>query len=623
MSKKVIAPSSLDGAMSNEVIAPSSLDGAMSKKVIAPSSLDGAMSKKVSAPSSLDGAMSKKVIAPSNEDGAIASEASTPASSIGARGSFARGPAYHPGKVRPIRRASALFVLACAFGALAAACSGADAQLPDQAGDSGGDGAASTGADAAKPTGTACVPGQQVACACPGGGEGAQACMSDGTGYGRCLGCGAPPVDATAPEDATSGGDATVSEDATSNDATPPADANDSGNPGDSSPPADAADATAPEDASDSATPTDASHEGAADGALPDAGAPDASHPDAALPDAGDAGSCTMVSIPAHAQPVYMLFVVDGSGSMMESNKWTAAVGALDATFGQMQSSNDDGLGAGLIVFSDSNDPTQGNGPYPSSVDVPIAFVDSTQQGKLDARVNSAQPSGATPTGGALTGAYGELASFAPASPLIAGGKKVVVLITDGVPTDNCATSGLGTDNYAQNACVVQAGTELKTASPQGPIQTFVIGVGVLTPLDYTQFDPKFLGALAVAGGGSATLGCNPAETTPGAKDFCYFQIDPSGAEAATQAAFQAAIDAIRGQVSSCTVPLAPQGEASPADVNVLLDGTLVPQEPTNGWTYDNPASPREVILHGTSCSTLTSTPGATIEFLVGCPTQK
>ncbi len=49
--------------------------------------------------------------------------------------------------------------------------------------------------------GTACIPGQQIACTCPGGEVGAQACTSNGEGYGTCAGCGVsgplPGLDAT------------------------------------------------------------------------------------------------------------------------------------------------------------------------------------------------------------------------------------------------------------------------------------------------------------------------------------------------------------------------------------------------------------------------------------------
>src|SRR5882672_8243647 len=87
----------------------------------------------------------------------------------------------------------------------------------------------------------------------------------------------------------------------------------------------------------------------------------------------GGAG-CATASSEAKRQPVYLLFVLDGSGSMDQDNKWTAVVPALQSIFAQMASAGDTGVGAGLIVFSDTNDPTTGSGPYPSSADVSIAL---------------------------------------------------------------------------------------------------------------------------------------------------------------------------------------------------------------------------------------------------------
>jgi hypothetical protein len=339
----------------------------------------------------------------------------------------------------------------------------------------------------------------------------------------------------------------------------------------------------------------------------------------------GDSGlnSCATGSAIASREPVYLLFVLDGSGSMSHDNKWVAATGAIDAIFADMQAKGDDGVGAGLIVFSDSNDPTLNTGgAYPTAIDVPIGFVDSTQLGKLTARTASPDsPQSNTPTGRALTGGYGELGSFQPAAPLLPGGKKVLVLLTDGVPTDQlCKTLNHdGTDDYATNGCILLAATELAAKAPNGPVQTFVIGVGPL-PGDFATYDPYWLAALAVAGG-TAPAGCNPKENAAGATDDCYFNVDPSGAASATEQAFETAIDTIRGQVSSCTLQITPTGSGTidPSTVNVVVDGVTVPEDPVNGWTYDNPQDPSSVTLHGTSCAELKSDPHAIVSVILGC----
>jgi hypothetical protein len=339
----------------------------------------------------------------------------------------------------------------------------------------------------------------------------------------------------------------------------------------------------------------------------------------------GASASCAKGEATASREAAYLLFILDGSGSMSSSNKWTAATGAIDAIFGDMKTKADPGIGAGLIVFSDTQDPNLGCGfgacTYPSSRDVGIGFVDQGQLTKLTGRTASpVQPNYKTPTGTALTGGYASLSAYQPTAPLLPGGKKVVVLITDGVPTDTCKTVKQdGTDDYTQNECVKMAATRLAAAAPGGPLQTFVIGVGGL-PGDFKNFDAYFLGALAKAGG-SAPASCNPKENSPGASDYCYFAVDPSGSSTATQQAFEKAINDIRGQVSSCTLAIGATdaGVIDPTKVNVKLNGTTVLKDPVDGWSYDDPAHPTSVTLHGASCATLKNDPNAKVSIELGC----
>jgi von Willebrand factor type A domain len=338
-------------------------------------------------------------------------------------------------------------------------------------------------------------------------------------------------------------------------------------------------------------------------------------------PPLADAGCATGMA-QAKRQPVYLEFVLDASLSMNQQNKWTAVVPALKSIFTQMQAAADTGVGAGIVVFSDSNDSTKGQGPYPSTSDVPIAYVDATHANALSTRI-SGMPANGTPTHAALTGGYTALESFTAQSPLQATGKKVLVLITDGVPSDDCSTL-LTLGQYSSNMCIALAGQELTKAAPQGPIQTFVIGVGQFSSGVAGGIDPGFLGNLAQAGG-TGTPGCNPGETANLAK-VCYFEIDPSAATSAAdlQMKFETALNAIRGQVVSCTFPLQASslGTVDPTHVNVEVNGKTILQDPTNGWTYDNPVTPKEIILHGTACSSAEGTITAKVSIVLGCVTQ-
>ncbi len=339
----------------------------------------------------------------------------------------------------------------------------------------------------------------------------------------------------------------------------------------------------------------------------------------------GDAG-CATATAEAKRQPAYLLFVLDGSGSMKQQNKWTAVVPALEDIFGQMKTAADTGVAAGLIVFSDSNDSTTGSGPYPGSSDISIAFVDAAQQTSLDNRL-SGMPMNSTPTESALTGGYGELEAFQAQAPLQTGGKKVLVLITDGVPTDGCMSTP-GVSDYSTNPCIQLAGQKLAEAAPKGPIETFVIGVGDFGASNsffgVSGIDPSFLGNLAQAGG-TGPAKCNPTEATM-TSDLCYFEIDPSKSTTATQLQmqFETALDAIRGQVISCTFPIQSSGlgQVDPTLVNVEVNGKTILQDATNGWTYDNPTKPTDIILHGSACATATGTITAKVAIVLGCVTQ-
>ena len=329
--------------------------------------------------------------------------------------------------------------------------------------------------------------------------------------------------------------------------------------------------------------------------------------------------ACATGAAQASRSPVYLQFVLDGSGSMNGPGSWVAARDALKDIFTDMKTTADKGLGAGLIVFMDLNDPnlnTNQDPKYPSSADVAVDFVSDAQLQKLIAR--TAPPDmgkSNTPTGLALKGAYDSLTGFKGTSSLAPDGKKVVVLITDGAPTDHtCKSDNKGPNaDYSQNGCVDMAKTEL--ALPGGSIETFVIGVG---PLMITNtYDPYFLGALAVAGG-SAPKGCDPKSTT--ASSLCFFSIDPGGGSDIKQA-FMTAINQIRGSLVSCTLELKPEaGAVIDADkVRVMLNDMPVYNDPVDGWAYDDPTNPTHVTLNGKSCQTLTTQPDAKIEVVLGC----
>jgi len=339
--------------------------------------------------------------------------------------------------------------------------------------------------------------------------------------------------------------------------------------------------------------------------------------------------------------PVYMLFVLDGSRSMYykpgnteTSAKWPAAIGALDAIFDDLAAKNDPAFGAGITGFCDDYDKTCGDttaGPY-SKMDVPIARVDAAQAAALHARIDThrplapGEPGGGTPTYEVLAGQYPVLEAFTPPAGLDPDGRRVLVLITDGIPDTDMPA---GTNEGPGSLKLAKA--ESSKNAPAVPVTTFAVGVGELNPVNAAVYDPKFMGALAVAGG-SPKQPCDPNEAQDATK-MCHFQITP-GAKTVDQLKqdFLDAINTIRNKVLTCEYKLerpdgGPDLAADPGKVNVVYtSGTgtksVVPKNAADGWTYDDDAQPTKVILNGPTCDRVKADPAGAIEIVLGCRTQ-
>jgi hypothetical protein len=344
--------------------------------------------------------------------------------------------------------------------------------------------------------------------------------------------------------------------------------------------------------------------------------------------------SCATASAEAKRLPVYMQFIIDGSGSMdgadgnggfiagereadpaspgrQTGKKWIAVRDALSAFFDDVAAKNDPSFAVGMYLFSSTS-------PKPANqVDIPIKFVDAAQASALKTRL--APPTFAnsgTPLCTSIDGQLGILKAFTPSAPVQPGGKYVLVAMTDGIPSPP--------DNKAQ--CLASA-TAAKAGTPA--VATFSVGVGNEDASSTAVYDEVFMKDLAQAGG-TAVAGCNPSwgdankTGTP-----CHFQITPGSKTAAQiKADFLTAINAIRDAVASCEFPLtkpAGSGDIDPANVNVVMttggkDNT-VPQNAADGWTYDDPTNPTKLFLKGKACDTLKADPAAKIKIVIGCKT--
>jgi hypothetical protein len=277
--------------------------------------------------------------------------------------------------------------------------------------------------------------------------------------------------------------------------------------------------------------------------------------------------------ISASKQSPNIMMAIDESGSMKDliagsnMSKWTALQGAVNMLLGTYAGSAQ----WGLSIFPHSAANSCGAG----QVDVAVAAgTTQTILQKLNALTDQTI-GGNTPTNQTLQGFLGTAAGLADATKT-----NYVLLMTDGEP--NC-----GGDATAVASTVAQ----LYAQTPS--VRTFVVGIG-----DGTSSNPGALNSWADAGH-TALAGATH-----------YYQVN-------TVADLQKAFNDIVGGVASCTYQLS----MKPSDASLIvayINGVAVPQDPTNGTTYD-PAS-NTLDFHGTSCDQIKSGASSSLDIVYGCP---
>ncbi len=300
----------------------------------------------------------------------------------------------------------------------------------------------------------------------------------------------------------------------------------------------------------------------------------------AALPEASDA-ACVASVATAEKIPADLVFMVDRSDSMNNASKWPPCMAGLKLFLADPKSA---GVTASIQYFCGSGNAAKCAAMTTAwtTPDVPLSPL---PEPVLFAKSIDAQTfCSGTPTKAAADAAIGYAA--AQKKP---GRKIVVVLVTDGEPTD----------------CGSVAQVEASVAVYAATIPTYVIGVGKsLTNLN----------GIASAGGTKAALlvdTSNPANT---AKDF------------------QDAVNLIRGSALSCeyVIPAPPDGKTlDPNAVNVALTAGGKPQETLKydkdcagtGWHYDDPTDPKKVLLCGVTCDLVKGDPTAKVDVAFGCRT--
>jgi hypothetical protein len=296
----------------------------------------------------------------------------------------------------------------------------------------------------------------------------------------------------------------------------------------------------------------------------------------------------------AEVKPVGLdiALLVDTSYSMDFELRWQYVKGAL-LSFVSMESVGD--LGLALQFFPLRSQCDVGGYATPA---FPMANVADARAG-VEATLNARRMSGGTPIVQALQGTGDYASAWAKAH---SDRKTVVVLATDGVPDETCAGMSAMPPNDLPNAA--NAAKALATGSPAIPV--FVIGVGAeLDALD----------AIASAGGTDRAV------------------LISDGVNA--QKEFLDALRAIQKKSLACeyVVPDAKKNGIDFRTVNVELtegrraattffyvgdpDGCRL--EPDEGWYYDDPQAPSQVILCPATCDRVAELEAARIDIAYGC----
>jgi len=334
----------------------------------------------------------------------------------------------------------------------------------------------------------------------------------------------------------------------------------------------------------------------------------------------GGAGPvCEQVSSAAETAPVFLGFAFDVSGSMGKldspnwwhdpASKWTPVVAATSAFF---ESASSTGLEASMALFP-AEDASCDSETYVEPT-VPMTGLPSTafseQFQAYEAEVGSPLAGGdwrgGTPTYAAALGVSEYLASLREGTP---NGRFALVLVTDGLPQ--------GCDEELEDVV-----TAVEDFAADG-IPTYVIGIENPTTAPASLPDDWDDWGDCDSGDGGGDTPCAPLANLEALNDIAEaggtnsaFLID-TGDPVATQAAFTAAIDAIRSRAVSCDLAIPPHPEPGMSfegdkiDVSITVDGTTTTlpydeacSEPV-GWHFDDPDMPLQIELCASTCASL------------------
>ncbi len=333
----------------------------------------------------------------------------------------------------------------------------------------------------------------------------------------------------------------------------------------------------------------------------------------------GSGGGCVGTSaVGMKGEAAVVMLLVDTSLSMNQNargdnqTKLAATKQALVQAVGNLPAE----LNIGLIFYPGPGAQTGANNQMcmDKLTAVPIAPLNQAQAQRLTQAINGANAGGATPTHDAYVYALDQLKAST------AEGQKFLVLITDGSPTYALGCMGTGMpDSPAPTQPLVDEATK---AFSQDDIKTFVVG----SPGSDNPDARPALSAMA-RGGGTGPAGCRD---TGG--PYCHFDMT---AATNVSAALLQALGQISQQIpANCNFTIPPNPMGGTIDVNQVnvaytVNGSehQVGKDPsgdcsTDGWYFDDPNAPSEVILCPSLCDDVQADASASVSIEFGCETR-
>jgi hypothetical protein len=257
---------------------------------------------------------------------------------------------------------------------------------------------------------------------------------------------------------------------------------------------------------------------------------------------------------------------------------------------------NSAGIGVGISYFGymQSGDTSCD----PSDYSVPAVTVGRLPEhtGALLNSLNAVQPTGETPTGAAIRGACTYASQWKASHP---GHAVATLLVTDGVPeapnSDNCNPS-------LEDA--VQAAATCSGQDPSLPL--YVLGVGRALPNLNSIADAGGTGRAYLAEGNvSLEVLAALNEIREIASIPCELQIPPAPSGTT--------INYLEINVSHCN-------SAGSNSNFVYVETPDRCDTDRDGWYYDDPADPRQILLCERACNRVTD-PGGSLVVTTGCDT--